>query len=244
MKLFIAAFVLLHVLTATTGFRRPSVCNNNRDIAMDSWTKQVGRMIASATVALSTIVSVNPAAFAEEWTDRNRLAADAWRAVDEIYYDRTFNGKDWFKLRQELVKKGFKNDEEVYDSIAKMLLNLGDKYTRYLPPAKYDILMNSAQGELTGVGLELLGMDDGTVMVNNIEEESPARQSGIMRGDILRNIDGTSTEGLSPEEVAVIIRGKKVFLSDYYYSSLLTFVCHMIFLMNNTTSNSIIFYHL
>ena len=200
MKLFIATFILLHVLTGTTGFRRPSMCNN-RDIALDnSWTKQVGRMIASATVALSTIVSVNPAAFAEEWTDRNRLAADAWRAVDEIYYDRTFNGKDWFKLRQE----------EVYDSIAKMLLNLGDKYTRYLPPAKYDILMNSAQGELTGVGLELLGLDDGTVMVNNIEEESPARASGIMRGDILRNIDGTSTEGLSPEEVAVIIRGKKV----------------------------------
>jgi hypothetical protein len=52
------------------------------------------------------------------------------------------------------VKKTFKNDEEVYDSIAKMLLNLGDKYTRYLPPAKYDILMNSAQGELL-LGIQL-----------------------------------------------------------------------------------------
>lgn len=156
------------------------------------------------------MVGVSPApSFASEWTDRNRLASEAWRAVDEIYYDRTFNGKDWFKLRQDIVKKDYKNDDEVFDSIGTMLTNLGDKYTRYLPPAKYDTLMNSAQGELTGVGLELLGLDDGTVIVNNIEEESPARQSGIMRGDVLIDIDGTSTKGLSPEEVAVLIRGEK-----------------------------------
>ena len=26
------------------------------------------------------------------WTDQNRLAAETWKAVDEGFYDRTFNG--------------------------------------------------------------------------------------------------------------------------------------------------------
>ena len=66
-----------------------------------------------------------------------------------------FSGNDWFKLRQEIVKKEYKTDEEVYKNIATMLTKLGDKYTRFLAPAQYTALMNSAQGELTGVGLEL-----------------------------------------------------------------------------------------
>jgi len=191
-----------------------------------SWTTwrphvvpRLSRAVGSACVAWSALTGVyvpggtgtgTAAAWAaDEWTDRNRLAAEAWRAVDEIYYDRTFSGKDWFKLRQDAVKRTYRADEDVYAGIASMLATLGDKYTRYLPPAKYDALVNSAQGQLTGVGLELLGRDDGTVIVNNIEEESPARLSGIERGDVLVDIDGTSTSGLSPEEVAVLIRGEK-----------------------------------
>jgi carboxyl-terminal processing protease len=87
-----------------------------------------------------------------------------------------------------------------------MLSKLGDKYTRYLTPPQYTALMNSATGELTGVGIELLGKDDGSVIVNNLEDDSPAKDSGIQRGDIIVNIDGTPTKGLSPEEVAALAR--------------------------------------
>ena len=48
-----------------------------------------------------------------------------------------------------------RHSSEVYKNIATMLTKLGDKYTRFLAPAQYTALMNSAQGELTGVGLEL-----------------------------------------------------------------------------------------
>ena len=118
------------------------------------WKKTL-RIATGLVVGCSLFVSSRAPTMAEDWTDRNRLAAEAWRAVDEIYYDRTFNGNDWFKLRQEIVKKDYKTDEEVYKNIASMLTKLGDKYTRFLAPAQYTALMNSAQGELTGVGLEL-----------------------------------------------------------------------------------------
>ena len=147
---------------------------------------------------------------AADWSDRNRLAAETWRTVDESYVDRTFNGMDWFKLRQGVVKREYKTDEAVYVAIRDMLANLGDPYTRYLPPAQYTALINSAVGELTGVGLELTtNAEDGSVRVVNVADGSPAIGSGILPGDVLVNVDGTPTAGLSAEEVAALIRGKQ-----------------------------------
>lgn len=128
---------------------------NDKSNFLSELSRKYLRSALGLVVSCSMLVSFQPPALAEEWTDRNRLAAEAWRAVDEIYYDRTFSGNDWFKLRQEIVKKDYKTDEEVYKNIATMLTKLGDKYTRFLAPAQYTALMNSAQGELTGVGLEL-----------------------------------------------------------------------------------------
>jgi len=154
------------------------------------------------------MLSITPPALAIEWTDRNRLAAEVWKTVDELFVDRTFNGKDWFQLRQEIVKKSYNSDEQLYDSIKEMLTKLDDKYTRYLPPAQYTALVNSAMGQLTGVGVELIGKDNGNVVINNIEEDSPAKESSLQKGDIIVNIDGTEAKGLSPEEIAAGIRGK------------------------------------
>ena len=40
-----------------------------------------------------------------------------WKRVDKLYLDRTFNGQDWFALRQTAMKKKYKTTQEVYDSI-------------------------------------------------------------------------------------------------------------------------------
>lgn len=160
---------------------------------------------------IASIACANPACateFNKEWTDRNRLAAEAWRTVDDLMYDRTFNGMDWFRLRQDIVLKSYKSDEEVYTSIKEMLLKLGDKYTRYLTPAQYSALINSAQGELTGVGIQLLGDDNVNTIITSVENDSPAATSGLMKGDVILNVDGSNTQDISPEEVAALLRGK------------------------------------
>lgn len=50
--------------------------------------------------------------------------------------------------------------------------------------------------------------EEGRVYVSNVEEESPAASSGLSRGDVLVNVDGTDVSSLSPEEIASIIRGR------------------------------------
>lgn len=172
LTVFLSLIIHSNGFQCPTCFTRNSFCTENLSRGADAlhmsassgeenftnlsaFLKKGVRSAVGLVISCSMLVSFHAPAYAEEWTDKNRLAAEAWRAVDEIYYDRTFSGNDWFKLRQEIVKKDYKTDEEVYKSIASMLLKLGDKYTRFLAPAQYTALMNSAQGELTGVGLEL-----------------------------------------------------------------------------------------
>lgn len=47
----------------------------------------------------------------------NQQTQDVWKRVDKLYLDRTFNGQDWFALRQTAMKKKYKTTQEVYDSI-------------------------------------------------------------------------------------------------------------------------------
>lgn len=202
MRIF--SFVLLSLFVGTISYKIGQW--QGFPISKSLIRKTIAGGLATLTISAGPLTSL-----AEEWTDRNRLAAETWRAVDEIFYDRTFNGNDWFQLRQEVVKKSYKNDEEVYQSLQTMLAELGDKYTRYLTPAQYSALLNSATGELVGLGVELVSESEDptakpSTIVANVQEESPAAEMGIMKGDKIINVDGTSAIGLSPEEVASIIR--------------------------------------
>ena len=131
-------------------------------------------------------------------TPNQRIVAEAWRSVDKQFYDRTFNGHDdWFKLRDEFVRKrSYNSKEEVYESVAELLSKLDDPYTRFLTPAKLDSLVNSATSTVGGIGVELL---DGTktglslstaseaancaVVVGDVQPNSPAEREGLVRGD-------------------------------------------------------------
>jgi carboxyl-terminal processing protease len=45
-----------------------------------------------------------------------------WKRVDKVYLDRTFNGQDWFALRQTALKKKIKTQQDVYDAIKVLAL--------------------------------------------------------------------------------------------------------------------------
>jgi hypothetical protein len=113
----------------------------------------VHRAVFASALSMQLLAPSNVQA--SEWTDRQRLAAETWRTVDDLFYDRSFNGQDWFQLRQSIVKKGYNSDEELYTSLKTMLEKLGDKYTRFLRPAQYTALLSSSTGELVGLGIEL-----------------------------------------------------------------------------------------
>mmetsp|Transcript_17027 Transcript_17027/g.28550 ORF Transcript_17027/g.28550 Transcript_17027/m.28550 type:complete len:452 (+) Transcript_17027:43-1398(+) len=193
-------------VTAVTSNTGTGCCKNLLKILTQQCKIGCSILAAASSFNFLDVASVS----AIDWTDRNRLAAETWRTVDEIYFDRTFNGQDWYKMRQDVVMKNYQSDEEVYTNLQSMLAKLGDKYTRYLNPAQYAALLSSAKGELTGLGVELIA-DSGSrgTKVARLEDGSPAKEIGLQRGDVILNVDGTEAQDLSPEEVAAIMRGKE-----------------------------------
>jgi carboxyl-terminal processing protease len=152
-----------------------------------------------------------PVASASDYTSlspEQKFVAEAWRTIDGTYLDRTFNGQDWFKIRQDLVKRKYKSMDEAQTALSQMMSTLGDKYTRYLSPAKYQSLVDSATGTLAGVGVEIATNRDGQVIVSDVEPNSPAQKGGLLPNDIFVEANGEVFDKSStPDDVALRLRG-------------------------------------
>jgi carboxyl-terminal processing protease len=87
-----------------------------------------------------------------------------------------------------------------------MLRALGDPYTRYLPPVSYTQLKAAESGTFSGVGLALHRADRGLLVTASIPG-LPGRAAGILPGDVITTIDGTSLASLSYQRALDLIGG-------------------------------------
>ncbi|KAL7480853.1 hypothetical protein ACHAW6_006524 [Cyclotella cf. meneghiniana] len=142
------------------------------------------------------------------FTPEQRFIAEAWRVVDNSYLDRTFNHQNWFQMRQDALSRKYKSMDEAREEIDHMLGTLGDRYTRYLSPSKYDSVVNAATGNVFGVGIELAASND-RVIIGDVESSGPAYKEGIKPNDVVVRVDGIQfNDGKStPDDVAAAIRG-------------------------------------
>jgi hypothetical protein len=150
-------------------FFTPNMSIDNININNDS----------TSNTLLTSIHAHPPTALAADYssfTDEQKAVAEAWRIVDNNFIDRTFNNQDWFQMRQDaVIKKKYKNNQEARDAIDKMVGSLGDKYTRYLPPAKYRSIVDAATGTLAGIGVEIsTNKETAQIYASDVEPYSPA----------------------------------------------------------------------
>ena len=111
-------------------------------------------------------------------------------------------------MRQDAVKKKYKSMDDANAEIQKIVGSLGDKYTRYLPPAKYQSMVDSATGTLAGVGVEISTNSDGRVIASDVEANSPAANGGIKPRDVFVEVDGIRFDAkATPDDVASKLRG-------------------------------------
>lgn len=89
-----------------------------------------------------------------------------------------------------------------------MLDALGDRWSTYYGPADFSAYNASLEGRYTGVGVWLRQRIDGAVLVASVQESTPAAAAGIVAGDQLVAVDGTSTTGETVAEVARQLRGE------------------------------------
>jgi len=90
-----------------------------------------------------------------------------------------------------------------------LVSSLGDPYTAYIEPRYAKILMDDASSSFEGIGATLRQIPSGGVQIVRTFEGSPAQKAGVLPGDIIEAVDGTSVNGLSTYEVAALVRGTK-----------------------------------
>lgn len=162
-------------------------------------------LLLSLVCFLSLFSWANPA-FA--YTDNEKLLLQSWRLVNQAYIDDTFNGQNWWSMRQNLLKEHPKNAEETYTAIEKMLATLDDPYTRLLRPEQYKNLKISTSGELSGIGLQInINPETKQLEVVSPLPNSPAEAAGLKPRDHIIEIDGIQASSLTLDEAASKIRG-------------------------------------
>jgi carboxyl-terminal processing protease len=93
----------------------------------------------------------------------------------------------------------------IYGAIKGMLGTL-DPHTLFMPPDEYSEMKTDTSGEFGGLGLEVTVTDDRLQVVSPIDD-TPAARAGILAGDRILEIDGTSTKGMTVPEAVRKMRG-------------------------------------
>jgi carboxyl-terminal processing protease len=109
----------------------------------------------------------------------------------------------------------------VEGAIRGMVESVGDPYSSYLTPEEYQSSVQEISGEFEGIGTEIGTVDSkgNTVDCNVFGPEcrlvviapipdSPADKAGIKAGDVIAEVDGSTLDGLTPDQARDRIRGK------------------------------------
>lgn len=99
------------------------------------------------------------------------------------------------------------DDDRLYGAIGGMVDSFNDPYTMFFPPKEAKLFADEVKGEFSGVGMEVT-QKDGLLTVISPLKGSPAEKAGILPGDILVKINGTTTENMNVDEAISQIRGK------------------------------------
>ena len=87
-----------------------------------------------------------------------------------------------------------------------LVAGLEDPYSTYYTKEQYAELQKSQEGVYTGIGITIIqDSGDGTICVESCVENSPAAQAGIRKGDCIRAVDGTDTDGMTTSQVVDLI---------------------------------------
>ena len=89
-----------------------------------------------------------------------------------------------------------------------MLDSLGDKYTTYIDAETFNGFMEQVSGEVYGIGIYTAEDEDGQFVILSPMKDSPAEQAGIKAGDIIKAIDGKSTENMTLDMAVSLMRGR------------------------------------
>lgn len=110
-----------------------------------------------------------------------------------------------FRELDMLYVDSLKHDKMMTDAVNYMLSKM-DPYTVYLSEEETEDITMMTSGEYGGIG-SLISQKNDTVYISDPYEGMPAQRNEIQAGDIILEVDGVSTQGMSVSDVSAKLRG-------------------------------------
>ncbi len=158
-------------------------------VAITSWAVKLdvrggdGRTSSGATSGLTVPEGVPQ--------DFNKVF-EAWSTLKRDHFDRD-------SLDPDVLAAG---------AVKGLLEALDDPYALYLTRKQHAIESQDFKGFFEGIGAQVT-MKNGRVTIVAPLDDTPAEKAGMLPGDIILEIDGESTEGISLLEAVSKIRGER-----------------------------------
>ncbi len=116
----------------------------------------------------------------------------------------------WDTLHQQFVGRDTLDDRAlIYGAIEGLTEAVGDTgHTDFMTPEERKERNDSLSGSYVGIGVRIEPDDAGLPKIIGVFEGGPAEAAGLVSGDVIVEVDGRSTEGVSIDEVAGWVRGE------------------------------------
>ncbi len=111
-------------------------------------------------------------------------------------------------IRQDYVDGQKVSYHELISAAMKGMLSSLDPHSQYMDPDDFKDMQDDTRSRFNGLGVEV-AMRDGVLTVVTPMEDTPAAQAGILAGDEILKINGTSTEKLGLDDAINVLRGEK-----------------------------------
>ncbi len=179
-------------------------------------------LLLALVVLMSTISGCGylPNMLLSSMLDNGTTSADTSAVVSESGETVTISKEQYDRYKQfdtllelmDLVEYGYFEEYEVQDMLDGaangLLLGLGDPYTFYYTPEQYAELWEEDEGEYAGVGIQIsTSYLTGLCTISRVFDNGPAREAGVLKGDILYKVEDLYVNSSTINEAVDIMRG-------------------------------------
>lgn len=88
-----------------------------------------------------------------------------------------------------------------------MVASLGDPHSSYLTRTQANDFTTTINGSIQGIGVTFMNVDAGA-LVMEVYDQTPASRAGLLAGDIITHVQGTSIAGYSSDKIKDSIKGE------------------------------------
>ncbi|MFT5875823.1 MAG: carboxyl-terminal processing protease, partial [Clostridium sp.] len=126
-------------------------------------------------------------------------------------YDQVLKFQKLFLVRNKLYEYydgEISDDVLVEGAIKGMTDSLEDPYTVFMNKKEFADFNTQTVGAYTGLGLQV-GVKDDKIVVIAPFDKSPAKEAGILSGDVIEKVNGVAYTGKELEKAVTVMKGKE-----------------------------------